>query len=107
MKRHPVLHKLTEDHHHGLVQARHLRAATAETIAGRTRAFLSAWRAEISRHFIEEEQALLPFACPPADPRTPAIAEMLAQHNEIRRLVLDLQRAQHAGDGAACLRFAA
>ncbi len=106
MKRHPVLHKLSEDHHHGLLQVRHLRQATAANVAGRVRSFLSAWRREIAPHFIEEEVALLPFVCPPLAPDHPAIRSMEEQHIAIRRLVLDLQRAQRAGDEVTCLTLA-
>lgn len=107
MKRHPVLHKLSEDHHHGLIQVRHLREMTDRTLPGRVRSFLVAWRHEIGPHFLEEELALLPFASPPLDPRHPAVTEMLAQHIAIRRLALDLQRAHHAEDYERCQTLAA
>lgn len=106
MKRHPVLHKLTEDHHHGLVQARHLRSATPETIVGRTRAFLSAWRREIAPHFQEEELALLPFVCPPLPADHDAVVTVLTQHVRLRRWVIDLQNAHAQEDPAACLKTA-
>ncbi|MBI2298826.1 MAG: hemerythrin domain-containing protein [Armatimonadetes bacterium] len=86
MKRHPALQKLSEDHHHGLVQAQRLADATPATIVSRTRAFLSAWRREIAPHFAEEEQ--------------------LRQHTGIRRQVLELQRAHAAEDAGACIAAA-
>ena len=106
MKRHPVLHKLSEDHHHGLLQCRHLKDVETAKVQGRVRAFLSAWRAEIAGHFIEEETALLPLVCPPVAADEPIIAEMLAQHIAIRRLVFELQTAQAADDRARCLELA-
>ncbi len=106
MQRHPVLQKLSEDHHHGLVQCRHLKAAERDRVAGRVRSFLSAWRSEIAGHFVEEEGALLPAVCPPLSPDEPVIATVLAQHLELRRLVSDLQEAQAQADLDACLTLA-
>lgn len=105
MRRHPVLHKLTEDHHHGLVQATHLKDVAPERVKGRVRAFMSAWRSEIAAHFVEEEGALLPAVCPPLAPDDPIIAQVLAQHIRIRRLVSDLAEAQTADDLDACVRL--
>lgn len=106
MLRHPVLHKLTADHHHGLVQARHLKEVDIARVKGRVRAFLAAWRDEIAGHFVEEEGALLPAVCPPLAPDDPVIATMLAQHIVLRRLAGDLAEALAADDAEACVRLA-
>lgn len=104
--RHPALHALSEDHHQALVLAKRLREATPATAKSRTQAFLSAWRSEVEPHFAAEEQSLLPFVCPPVDAYHPAVLELLAQHVQLRRLVLDLERAHFADDAAARLRLA-
>lgn len=98
MRRHPVLQKLSGDHHGGLVQVRHLREATPATVESRARQFLARWRLELQPHFREEELALLPAVCPPLDPRHPAVAEMLAQHIEIRAEAERLRAALPDGD---------
>ena len=97
MKRHPSLQGLSEDHHHGLVQARHLRRigtdeaklSPEETV----RAFLRFWQEAGRLHFREEEEELLPFYARHGDPRRQEVVEMLLQHVEIRREAADLARA--------------
>lgn len=64
MKRHPCLRSLSDDHHHGLVQARRLRLAAESDPEARSRAaheFISVWRLEISPHFDREEMCLLSY----------------------------------------------
>lgn len=56
MKRHPSLHPLSHDHHHGLVQAKRLQ----ENAPGAAAGFARVWREEIEPHFEREERLLLP-----------------------------------------------
>lgn len=61
MKRHPALQDLARDHHHGLVWAKRLAEAEeggdpSELADG----FLDFWETELSHHFTEEEQVILP-----------------------------------------------
>ncbi len=103
MKRAAQLRELSDDHHHGLVQARRLRrAASGETDdpAEATRAFLEFWRRETKAHFRKEEEVLLPvLAWHGGDLSHEPLAEMLAQHARIRGLVMRLGD-EVAGGGA-------
>jgi iron-sulfur cluster repair protein YtfE (RIC family) len=89
MKRAPALRGLSEQHHHGLVAARHLRLAAAgerpleETIAQ----FLRAWSDEIEPHFRAEEEVLLPEFGLAAEPEHPLITRTLTEHVALRRSV--------------------
>src|SRR5829696_7701919 len=89
MKRAPELRDLSDHHHQGLVQARRLRtAATGEETTTPTetaKAFLKFWQEETTAHFREEEEVLLPvLARYGGDAGRGPVAEMLAQHAQIR-----------------------
>ncbi len=95
MKRAAELRKLSDDHHQGLVQARRLRkAATSEEVEPleeTARTFLKFWQRETSTHFRKEEEVLLPvLARYGQDVSRRPMVEMLAQHAEIRGLVMQL-----------------
>lgn len=67
MKRHPSLHPLSHDHHHGLVQARRLSRAAAkphEEARQVARTFLEFARSALAQHFRAEEEVLLPALSP-------------------------------------------
>ncbi len=51
MKRHPSLHPLSHDHHHGLVQAKRL----PENAPGAAPGLPRAWQNDIEPHFEREE----------------------------------------------------
>jgi iron-sulfur cluster repair protein YtfE (RIC family) len=95
MKRAPELRKFSEDHHHGLAHARRLRKAAdgdqAHPAADIARDFLGYWQAETSTHFREEEEVLLPvLQRHGGDVSQGSVIEMLAQHAEIRGLIMGL-----------------
>ena len=95
MKRAPELRYLSDHHHQGLVQARRLRrAATGEerTAPKETaEAFLKFWQEETTAHFREEEEVLLPvLARYGGGAGWGPVAQMLAQHAQIRGLVMEL-----------------
>ncbi|MGH2832929.1 MAG: hemerythrin domain-containing protein [Solirubrobacteraceae bacterium] len=85
MKRHPALVPLSRDHHHALVIARCLRAATPETAADTAQAFLIHWDPEEKLHFRIEEELLLPVYAAHGDPSHPIVVRMLIDHMLIRR----------------------
>lgn len=93
MKRTPELRTLSEDHHHGLVQARRLRRAAegdedhpAEKTA---RDFLDFWQRDTAIHFRKEEEVLLPvMARHGGDVSQAPLVEMLGDHARIRGLVM-------------------
>jgi iron-sulfur cluster repair protein YtfE (RIC family) len=94
VKRAAGLRSLSEDHHHGLVNARRLRrAACGEegTPEEAARAFLESWQKDTSIHFRREEEVLLPvLARYGGDLGQESVVSMLAQHARIRGLVMDL-----------------
>jgi iron-sulfur cluster repair protein YtfE (RIC family) len=102
MKRAAELRELSDDHHHGLVQARRLRrVASGETDdpAEAAKAFLEFWRKETSTHFRKEEEVLLPvLSRHGGDPARGPLVEMLAQHARIRGLVMQLSDEVTDGD---------
>ena len=86
MKRTAELRGLSEDHHHGLVQARRLRRAGSGEGVDSTEmsgAFLDFWQKDTSAHFRKEEEVLLPVLARHG-------VEMLAQHAELGGLVMEL-----------------
>jgi hemerythrin-like domain-containing protein len=94
VKRAAELRKLSEDHHHGLVQARRLKEAAASGGVGQaeetTRIFLDFWK-DASIHFREEEEVLLPvLARYGGDVSWGPVVEMLAHHARIRGFVMEL-----------------
>src|SRR5215211_4574583 len=95
MKRAPELRDLSDHHHRGLVQARRLRRAATGDEANMpeetAKAFLKFWQEETTAHFREEEEVLLPvLARYGGDAGRGPVAEMLAQHAQIRGLVMEL-----------------
>jgi hemerythrin-like domain-containing protein len=95
MKRASELRKFSEDHHHGLVHARRLRKAAegdeAHPAADTAKDFLAYWQAVTSTHFREEEEVLLPvLQRHGGDVSQESVIEMLAQHAEIRGLIMGL-----------------
>jgi hemerythrin-like domain-containing protein len=95
MKRTPELRTLSEDHHHGLVQARRLRKAaeadeadSAETVV---KGFLDFWQKDTALHFRKEEEVLLPvMARYGGDLSREPLVEMIQDHARIRGLVMQL-----------------
>ena len=95
MKRAPELRDLSDHHHQGLVQARRLRrVATGEetnTPEETAETFLKFWQEETTAHFREEEEVLLPvLARYGGDTGRGPMTEMLAQHAQIRGLIMEL-----------------
>jgi len=92
MKRAPELRTLSEDHHHGLVQARRLQRATEATSAeAAAKGFLEFWRKDTAIHFRKEEEILLPvMARYGGDLSREPVVEMLEDHARIRGLVMQL-----------------
>jgi hemerythrin-like domain-containing protein len=95
MKRTPELRTLSEEHHHGLVQARRLRRAAEgdETTSAESTArdFLDFWQKDTALHFRKEEEVLLPVVAHYGGDisREPLVA-MIEDHARIRGLVMQL-----------------
>ena len=101
MKRTQELRTLSEDHHHGLVQARRLRRAADEAISTEPVAeeFLDFWQKETTIHFRKEEEVLLPvMARHGGELSREPIVEMLQGHAQIRALVMRLSDETMGGN---------
>jgi hemerythrin-like domain-containing protein len=95
MKRTPELRTLSEDHHHGLVQARRLRKAAegeeTNSAEAAVKGFLDFWQKETALHFRKEEEVLLPImARYGGDLSREPLVEMIQDHAHIRGLVMQL-----------------
>lgn len=95
MRRAPELKTLSEDHHHGLVQARRLRGAgvgdDAPPVGDAAASFLDFWQRDTSLHFRKEEEVLLPVvARNGGDVSSENATTMLVEHARIRGLVMQL-----------------
>jgi hemerythrin-like domain-containing protein len=95
MKRTPELRTLSEDHHHGLVQARRLRrvaeAGEADSAEAVAKGFLDFWQKDTAHHFRKEEEVLLPImARYGGDLSREPLVVMLEEHARIRGLVMQL-----------------
>ncbi len=99
MKRHPTLHDLSRDHHHGLVQARRLKRAKAKDAVEVAQRFLDFWHSELTRHFREEEEVLLPFYARRGAADDEDIVHTLTDHVTIRRAVMDAAAHVPSGEG--------
>ena len=83
LKRHESLQPFSRDHFVALRVARDLNAAASGDGDGAPHArdaFLTAWQGEISSHFSEEEQLLIPLM------QSDEIARMMQEHHQLRRL---------------------
>ena len=93
MKRHDSLIPLTHDHHHALVQARHLeRAADGEPSErlSQARTFLGFFESDTIGHFREEEEAVFPLVIDSAEAGEP-LTRLLLEHVRLHALVAALR----------------
>src|SRR5688500_16831419 len=95
MKRSAELRDLSEEHHHGLVEARRLRKAAAGEVPleEAVELFLGAWREEIGPHFRAEEEVLLPLYSAAAGAENAGIVRTLTEHVALRLAVYELERS--------------
>ncbi len=95
MKRHRSLYPLSHDHHHALVQARNLKivgeANDPDSSKDAAVRFANFWESDLQRHFLQEEQFVLPLLAKHKSPDALEITETLRQHVEITRLVAGLR----------------
>jgi hemerythrin-like domain-containing protein len=94
MKRHQSLYPLSHEHHHALAQARDLEIAGAgddqeghQIAAARFAAF---WKSDLQRHFMQEEQIVLPLLAKHTAAEGAEIRETLVQHSAITQLIAEL-----------------
>src|SRR5262245_28352407 len=97
MKRHEALRPLSRDHHQGLVHARRLRQVNSDAAAPETRELtqrlVEFFQQELSRHFREEEEELMPAFSRSVGPDDPMIVRTLSEHVELRSKIEHLTGA--------------
>jgi hemerythrin-like domain-containing protein len=100
-RRHDALIPLTHDHHHALVQASALIAASDAEEPARVeaaRAFLDFYRRVTLLHFHEEEEVLFPSLLESVDSIPQALISVLVDHVRIHGMVTRLKTAVEQGD---------
>ena len=101
MKRHPALVALSEDHHHELVQARRLLAASAGSPEERTRAasaYVGLFFSETVEHFRREEETVFPLYARQASASAELLERVLREHMELHGLARALRAEAAAGE---------
>jgi quercetin dioxygenase-like cupin family protein len=97
MKRQTALVPLSHDHHHALVEARHLgRAADTPRSEAVATAFLCFCAAETVRHFREEEELLFPRVVE-FDEARELLVQALLEHQRLHALAAQLEQAVTTG----------
>jgi hemerythrin-like domain-containing protein len=99
MKRHASLHPLSQHHHFALIQALEMKRAAEAPPEKRSAAversakkFVRFWHSVGSAHFREEEEILLPaYARHTRLDQDADVVRLLADHAEIRGMVLDFE----------------
>jgi hemerythrin-like domain-containing protein len=100
-RRHDALIPLTHDHHHALVQASALIAASDAEEPARVeaaRAFLDFYRRDTLLHFHEEEEVLFPSLLESVGSIPQALISVLVDHVRIHGMVTRLKTAVEQGD---------
>ena len=104
MKRHPALVALSEDHHHELVQARRLLAASEGAPDERTRAasvYVDLFFTETVDHFRREEETVFPLYARQPAANDELLERILREHMELHGLARALRAEVAAGDVSA------
>lgn len=104
MKRHPALVALSEDHHHELVQARRLMAASTEPPDARLHAasaYVEVFFGETVEHFRREEETVFPLYARQPAANAALLERVLREHMELHGLARALRAEAAAGDVSA------
>jgi hypothetical protein len=99
-KRHQALIPLTHDHHHALVQARALIAASDSDPDTRMRvakSFTSFYGKDTLLHFHEEEEVLFPRLLEHVEEEPAVLTRVLVEHVRIHGMVAQLKHALTSG----------
>jgi hemerythrin-like domain-containing protein len=102
-RRHDALIPLTHDHHHALVQARALIAASQADEPRRVeaaRTFIDFYRRDTLLHFHEEEEVVFPRLLENVESIPHALISVLVDHVRIHGMVTRLKAAVEQGDVA-------
>ncbi len=93
MKRHPTLHPLSEEHHHGLVLCLRLRKLAIDDPAAAETMLQEAWKSELQDHFRLEDDILLPEMALASTVNHPDIVRTCTDHVMLRLLIRRIARA--------------
>lgn len=99
MKRHPALVRLSDDHHHELVQARRLRLASDADAQERLQTadeYVTKFFDTTVEHFRREEEVLFPLYARHAG-QTALLQRILREHMELHGLARELRAQATAG----------
>ena len=97
MKRHQALIKLSKDHYHGLVLAQMIKKGAPQykgmpgTLEGKVEYTLTFWERELTNHFTEEENILLPFIINKNSHLDLLLNKMIDEHKQIKKLIEKLK----------------
>ncbi len=101
LSRHESLVPLSRDHHDVLVHAQELRRSAesgdVDRLSAATLSYLRYFRGELSGHFADEEEVLLPAVSPLVE----VVARISEEHAEIRKLTVQMAEAARAGRASA------
>jgi hemerythrin-like domain-containing protein len=97
VKRSEELAPLSRDHHQGLFAALKLRRASAEDHEQARATFLAFW-ADGRRHFVIEEELLLPALARHVPADHAAIVRVLTEHVDLRRRAQDVEAGEQGID---------
>ena len=98
MKRNPALYTLSHDHHQGLILAQQLKKGAPQykgmpsTLEGKKEYTLSFYKAELAKHFRDEEEILFPAVKNKINELDKKIAEIILEHRKMESLIKDLEK---------------
>ena len=97
MKRHPALHRLSHDHHQGLILAQQLKKGAPQykgmplTLEGKKDYTLSFYNDELVQHFKDEEEILFPLVNEKNSDLNKMISEIISEHRKMESLAKKLE----------------
>jgi iron-sulfur cluster repair protein YtfE (RIC family) len=98
MKRHPSLYTLSHDHHQGLILAQQLKKGAPQykgmpsTLDGKKEYTISFYKADLKKHFLDEEDILFPVAKNKNAVIDKLIADVILEHRKMESLIKDLEK---------------
>ncbi|MDZ7624683.1 MAG: hemerythrin domain-containing protein [Ignavibacteriaceae bacterium] len=98
MKRHTALYTLSHDHHQGLILAQQLKKGAPQykgmpsTLDGKKEYTISFYKADLKKHFLDEEEILFPAVKNKNAVVDKLIAEVISEHRKMETLIRDLEK---------------
>ena len=98
MKRHPSLYTLSHDHHQGLILAQQLKKGAPQykgmpsTLDGKKEYTISFYKADLKKHFLDEEEILFPAAKNKNAVVVKLITDLISEHRKMETLIRDLEK---------------